>query len=306
MNDRRILIAELPGGFGNQFFVFVAGYFFAKKTNRELVLDLTYVSHQHSKFDLEQLGLPHKIVRRRKNRFTKIIKKIKDSINFQVKQLGSFAYLGQEVFDDLYSFVEEDILNSDKRKIILRGFFHTFKYYGYSKEIIFEILEKVYRDRAIDLEYETIRKDSEIVIGVHVRRGDYLAEKHTLGVLSETYYLDILNKIESELIDKSYCLVFFTDDRKFCENLISNKEFKSDVVIRESHIDTDPLIDLILMTKCDKLFLSNSTFSLVAGLYASGLVIAPLPLRIKSRNHENLDSDLPIQWTFMNAIWDSD
>jgi hypothetical protein len=93
-------------------------------------------------------------------------------------------------------------------------------------------------------------------IGVHVRRGDQLAN-YTLGSVCGANYFR--QAITAAVVGATRPLViFFSDDLPWCE-----KELGAglDAVYVDWNRKTDSYLDMQFMTLCDRLVISNSTFS---------------------------------------------
>jgi hypothetical protein len=105
-------------------------------------------------------------------------------------------------------------------------------------------------------------------IGIHIRVGDYInyQKKNTYFPLYKPeYYLDIIKKYPNHTI------YFFTDTgEKFINNHIVPK-----ISNQYKFISNNALEDLILLSKCDILILSASTFSFWSGYLSSGHIYCP-------------------------------
>lgn len=94
------------------------------------------------------------------------------------------------------------------------------------------------------------------LIGVHVRRGDYLRSDFLGGVCTEEYFLRAIELLLIGATDP--LLLFFSDDLEWCERTLAKG---LDAVFVDWNRGRDSWRDLRLMTRCDRLAISNSSFS---------------------------------------------
>lgn len=103
---------------------------------------------------------------------------------------------------------------------------------------------------------------------MHIRRGDFIANKDTVGLLSTEYF--------KEISDVAGELVIFSDAESSDTVLAIN--FPTAQILGADAVDTWTSFSLMSYSK--KLYLSNSTYSWWAGIISiirGGLVIAPDP-----------------------------
>jgi hypothetical protein len=94
------------------------------------------------------------------------------------------------------------------------------------------------------------------LIGVHVRRGDYMSSEALYGVCGEDYYR---RAIEVLLEGAANPLVlFFSDDLDWCERTLSSG---LEPVFVDWNKGEDSWKDMLMMTRCDRLAIANSSFS---------------------------------------------
>ena len=97
--------------------------------------------------------------------------------------------------------------------------------------------------------------EGRTTIGVHVRRGDYLESEDLGGVCGEAYYRRAIAYL-SEGASRPLVL-FFSDDLEWCR---SHLAAGLDAVFVDWNRGVDSWKDLRLMTRCDRLAISNSSF----------------------------------------------
>jgi hypothetical protein len=138
-------------------------------------------------------------------------------------------------------FVQNDVKNNIinppfKPNLCLDGFFQR-------HELFDNIWEKLIK--------EIFRVPEDFhpnTIGVHIRRGDFLNDTANFPVQPKEYYTKALNLLNY----KNYKVIICTDDIQWCKQ--NFKEFE----IREKTAELD---DIYFLANCEKLVLSNSTFS---------------------------------------------
>lgn len=94
------------------------------------------------------------------------------------------------------------------------------------------------------------------VIGVHVRRGDYVGNESLGSVCDEGYYRRAIGLLASRVA--APVVAFFSDDLDWCRDRLSGG---FDAVYADWNRGPDAWRDMRLMTLCDGLVMSNSSFS---------------------------------------------
>lgn len=128
-----------------------------------------------------------------------------------------------------------------------------------------------YNQRMID------KIKSENSVGIHVRRGDYLAETEFSGICSLSYYrkaIDEVCKGESNLN-----FYIFSDDIKWCKDNLTPLLSESKVTFVTENRGKNSYWDMFLMSYCKILIIANSSFSWWAAYLSSNAVkiCAPVP-----------------------------
>lgn len=106
----------------------------------------------------------------------------------------------------------------------------------------------------------TLRKKYDVIVGVHMRRGDYKEWNDGKYYFADEVYLDKMLKLKSELNEKSQsCCFFIASNEDVC---LAN--FKNiDVDYAKRHL----MVDLYMLSACDYIIGPPSTFSLWAAFY---------------------------------------
>ncbi len=147
----------------------------------------------------------------------------------------------------------------------------TIYYYGYwvcagwfdnykdilMKELSFKPIEDLHNK-----EYER-EIQSSFVVGVHVRRGDFVR----IGVaLQEQYYFDAIRKLSEDHPQVTYFI--FSDEIEWCKenDKVLGLENKKVVFVEGNYDHKNNYIDMQLMTMCNILVVGPSSFAYLASL----------------------------------------
>lgn len=216
------------GRLGNQLFQYAFLYKIYKLTNREIYFpkDVNLIP---------EYGL---------NYFPKIkFYNIKENVIFHNLPEKDFSY-------DKYLL--NNISKNNTKIININGFYQSPLYFN---DIRNEIIDIFSFQKDI---YETAKNwyqslNDEIIISMHVRRGDYIKYKNYHFILPDTYYYNCIKYLEAKFSD--FTILIFSDDINWCK---SNFKFKQKVVFSENN---NFITDLILMSLCDHNIIANSSFS---------------------------------------------
>jgi hypothetical protein len=156
---------------------------------------------------------------------------------------------------------DEDLFVNFPDNVDLFGYYQSEKYF---KHIENEIRKDFsFKEDLFDMCKNVINGD-EVVISLHIRRGDYITNNNH-PVQDIEYYEKALSKFDN------YPVIVFSDDPEWCKN---KNIFSSDRFLISENNTTD--FDLCLMSLCDYHIIANSSFSWWgAWLAKSKQVIAP-------------------------------
>lgn len=230
------------GNVGSQLVEYCALLSVAKENNRQLVF-------RRSDFDK---GF--------RFRFQELV-----DVNIDFRE-DSFFEDFEMIFVDNNLPIDEKIFNLDPNKNIEFGIVFPNCYKIFEKNhanILYDLTfnsERVEKAKKI---YNEIKTDDREIVGVHVRRGDFLSHDQ-FCLLEPGYYIKAIEYFNS---DKYKFLVFSNDvtDIRWCkENLsfIPNAVFTEDPGL--SYQGSEDLTDLVLMSMCDHNITANSTYSFIA------------------------------------------
>jgi hypothetical protein len=175
---------------------------------------------------------------------------------------SSVRYIKENDFD-------EKILNEQKESLYIEGYFQNIRRYQDCFEKIREDWNfENYHKMKIWFEQwkEHQKKKSKKIIGIHIRASDYLSLSHLYTTIPNSYYEYCFEKLGYEYHKANYECILFTDDKSYVKTNMpffrkygisfANEIFPSIFSI------PDEEKELYLLSFCNILILSNSTFSL--------------------------------------------
>jgi hypothetical protein len=242
---------RLSGRIGNQMFQYV----FSKRLEKDLNDDVFYYEEEGGKFFL------HKYF------------KITD-YNYLNNKLSNFKFKINK--RPRIKFEQQDSPEFNLNKIVkhealYHGYFQASEYFkGINPHLYFEVLPHL--RKIFDQKYAPLLK-TQPSLGIHIRRTDYLTQGNDeLGgndlSLPISYYLECIRKI-SDL--KKYNVFVTGDDMQYAKDNFSH--------LPNVHISSnDQITDFLLLSHCDTLIISNSSFAWWASflnLKNNKLIFAP-------------------------------
>ena len=167
------------------------------------------------------------------------------------------------VVQEKYFHYDQILHNMCPDEISLAGFFQSEKYFKNVEDIIRQDF-KFKEDIRQPCEEMMSQLDGQVV-GLHIRRGDYLTNPNHCA-LDLSYYEQALKRFPDDAT-----VIVFSDDSEWChkQSLFDDDRF----MISEND---DGYVDQCLMSMCSDFIIANSSFSWwAAWLGNRGKVIAP-------------------------------
>lgn len=281
---------QVKGGLGNQLFQYSVAYYLQKKIGAELSLD--YSSAKVGKLlkssgvkknftfrdiQLECLNLdPHQtqssIVTFLIDR---AIGKISDSRGFTGKRIARVLREdGKDCRDNNQGILE---MADGSQDVILSGYWQNIHYI---EPIRSDLMRQFKMRLNTGIEYKKVKESIQSCesVGVHVRRGDFVALGWDKGA---DYYRNAMMVARQMLPDAKF--YFFSDDQEWVKNNLYEKKDSIQVEIHEDHPDVK---EFDLLRHCQHQIISESTF----GWWAAYL-------------NENCDKQIFIPFDCRGDIW---
>lgn len=236
----------LKGGLGNQLFQFANGISISYK--QKIPVKFRFQNGDRV-FSLDTFGISQGV-----SYIPELI-----AGNLQLRPWAKRRHLFYERFvEGSYSFAEIPVFTRNTR---IDGYFQSFRYF---QELDKEIISFIRRNlpNVVIPEHD---------IALHIRRGDYAKNpsfKKYHGLLEESYYRKGIDRLG---ISDPRILVF-TDDAVSTREDFRDLFLTHDVQISSN---SNPLIDLKVMTESRNLIIANSTFGWWAAKLNFGTIIAP-------------------------------
>lgn len=286
----------LTGGLGNQLFMLIAAIEIAirKKSNVEAYSPKNSKGFKIHGSSVEALQFSIPI---------EFLNNLFSPKNFQIKiaKLNrKFRYL-LIPFLSIISYYESPVLGYDFRtkflrgNIVLKGYFQSYKYFRYVQSYLgnFEISVKNPTPKFLRLK-KIIESSDNLII--HVRLGDYLNHKESIGVLDAGYYVNALKALTGH-----YKNIFvFSDDIGNASKMLSAYLPRNTTWINNDVLS--PEESLILMSLGTFFILSNSSFGLSSALISKKCIEVIVPIKW-FKNEKDPGCLIPPEWKRIDPMW---
>ncbi|MEA5504448.1 alpha-1,2-fucosyltransferase [Halotia wernerae UHCC 0503] len=188
----------------------------------------------------------------------KVLQKI-DAYNY----IGSYKVIQARLREDKYSLGNQDFLELAKNKVVFcRGYFFR-DYQNVVKHAdkikAYFILNEQYQI-SVDNFINSIRDKHELVVGVHIRQGDYKEYQNGKWFYETSQYVKIIKDVKSLFGNQRVAFLICSDTRQEESAFSECNVFLSD----KSAIE-----DCYLLSKCDYILGVPSSFSRWASFYGS-------------------------------------
>jgi hypothetical protein len=258
------IVLTLVGGLGNQLHSLAAGYYFAKKLNKKLIilmpakLNIEEKSDRHHNllaFNLKEIrGIEIQIVDGSQGYIYRIIRSVLRLSSRFTKIRPTNLHVNKDVnprdFENLKKtkrspvFMEDHYENS-YLPLAAKGI-------GFPAELNLASPSQDYLQLAARL----LEENRHPIVGVHIRLGDFKTWNHGSNLLPSAYYRECLKEIN--IGEKESHIWLFSDEPDEALNMLGNKSNIS-VISKEYHLSNAE--EMKLLSKVDFLIASNSTFS---------------------------------------------
>lgn len=275
------IVVRLIGGLGNQLFQFLKMIDIVEKTGEtDVAFDSSFYKggpKSHEKITFTKLFDEFKIIdldnyENYHWRYSRFIARLLWKFNFNRYELNHIKYV----------FQNQTIIKYKKDSLyVVDGFWQDAK--EINESAVTKIRVALKEEFKGDSRHYLNNILSSESVCVHIRRGDYLTNRHLFrrqqDVLPLNYYKKAFEKLDKELINAHYFI--FSDDIEWVKQNFKENENYSFV---ESN-NNGPIATLYLMSMCKHFIIANSSFSWWAAMIAENhkkRLIAPNPWQKKS------------------------
>jgi hypothetical protein len=296
----------LNGGLGNQLFQYFAGQYIANRFGGELRADSTFSQFGRSGHSdwISAINLPGQIsplapAKSRRYYFSIGKRRYRELLNRVALRVG----LKLKIFRQYQSSVlgYDPNLDQIKPPMTITGYFQTWKYYQALKDrnLVPELRVNTPSDWFLGMVAK--HKTHTQVLGIHVRRGDYVGNSN-FGTLSVAYYEAAVEELRSRGVTWEVIWVF-SDDVTLTESEFSGSYFANmNILFVYSPPESHSFESLLLMSKCSSLVIANSTFSWWAATLGNPDKITACPSKWFAQMEDPQDL-YPESWIPVQSSW---
>ena len=296
----------LIGGLGNQLFQYFAGQYLAHKSGGVLRVDPSlsqFGRSGHSDWINAVTLSMGSASRREQFSLTDLKSLVKRKVRDFLVRLISSKEMQLGVLHQYQSPVLgfDPLLEEIKPPVTITGYFQTWKYYraladkGLVAEIQMKNPTNWFHEKLSELDCQGN------VLGVHVRRGDYVGNSD-IGTLSVSYYEAAIRDLRARGANWD-AIWIFSDDKE-----LTQLEFKNfDGGGKQLHFVDPPkeshsFESMLLMSKCQSIVIANSTFSWWAATLGdpSKTIACPSKWFAQMADPEDL---YPESWIRVSSEW---
>jgi hypothetical protein len=295
MRNRQIQIRVI-GGLGNQLFVYFAGLYLSGVSGRKLVLDLKDTSRVHSPYDLRSFEeISKELVKNEDKTRNQILGHVIDSYRFRFPRV---ARISDKILGNYFdNGIEANVLLAKGRKKTIKfsGYFQDFQYLDCHENFNMTLSSPI---------ANSPRLEEENVLGIHIRRGDFINEKMTHGCLDVSWYRQATD-YQLQINPEAKKIKVFSNDSEWVTSNINSIYSGKEIPVEIVDFDKlqDPAISFLDFASCTYRVCSNSTFSLLASYLVPGKTVVPFPYN-RSGNFKALEDSSPLSWVRIPSIWE--
>ena len=297
------VVTYLVGATGNQLFVLFAGISLAKTHRAELVIDTSYLQPLKVRhpggiedFNVWLDGKPIKY-KTRKFRRSALQLLMSRAIYKILNSRPATRRLTKQFRSQVIGY--DPNLSLVRPSCTIFGFFQTYRYIDEVRNNSHSLRIELASPSEWFVEMSREIKAISLSVGIHLRRGDYFKYKDLIGVLTDEYFLSILEEIEvNHAIDKVFLFSDSVESAEFLRKKIGNSRCL--VIVPPNELN--PAESMVLFSLCGFQIISNSSFSWW-GSYLSGnsdRIYAPEPW---FRNQIEPLMLIPENWNRRKSLW---
>lgn len=260
-------IVNITGGLGNQMFQYAFALSLKEfSPNEDIYID---TSHYHTLFFKHYKGINLHNGYEIDKVFNKAclpiagmrnIMKVSYFIpNYVLSRLGR-KYLPQRKtefippYSENYIYLHDAFSSGDR---YYEGFWQCIKYYSGIKDKLKKVFAHPVPNEYNRMLINNISTNNSV--GIHVRRGDYLAQPVYRNICSIDYYAKCIEMVLSDGLPHTFYI--FSNDMNWCKEKLAPIIGGNIIVYVEDNKGKDSFWDMFLMTYCRDLIIANSSFS---------------------------------------------
>jgi hypothetical protein len=293
---KTILVFNAKGGLGNQLFVAAAALSLSKNLNCKAYISMINIdqAHQETGSDIRRLNFRRSLFVSSNPLLSILVRIINTSQEWaRIKRFFDRFTINFEDQLDQQTNVHELIKIRTKypnnKVIMVEGYFQDF---SYANDI------KLSQDQIID--NRKIAGDKNFnYCAVHVRLGDMLRYKSSLGVLSEDYYKRAIEFVKSNM---ELEIQLVSDDFKSALLMLPELESNIDDEIATKERQ-DSLLGFFRILGAKGVVVSNSTYSYWAAFLSKKAKIVVAPAQM-SFDQKTIVRNLPPSWKLIDSGWE--
>lgn len=254
-----MLIVNLAGGLGNQMFQYAMGFSIAEASGESLFFSSTFSKYSYHPKTIDRIF--NLRIDYCEEHHLKSIFGLIPSSPFARRCLGKVAVVAQRqllkqcVFD-LCSGYQSIGLAQPGYISYLHGYWQSEQYF---KEHFSTLRNKfTFRESRTLNELDQSLLRSDVKVGVHIRRGDYVSDPKAsakMGIPSLCYYIEGINAFRKRF--PSSKIFVFSDDINWARSML---QLKFNNIWFCDLDDSNASSDMQMLSECDHFVLSNSTF----------------------------------------------
>jgi hypothetical protein len=252
------ITAQIQGGLGNQLFQYATGKALSNRLKGTLQLDLDWFNHTWADVTPREFLLAEMNTHFQVSSFSPHIKKPKWWRRIAQDAFPLSPYV---VYEKPFHFIQQ--LNTFQpyanQDIYLIGYWQSFHYFDSIRQ---ELIQEITPRARLSTHYQSYLDKIEQTTSamVHIRRGDYVhlpvaAKVH--GFLGLEYYQQGMDLLWNS--DPDVHFFVFTDDHAWAKANLPHQE--KITFIKSAVEKSAPVEELLLMTKCKKHLIANSSLS---------------------------------------------
>jgi hypothetical protein len=288
-SEKDTISCYLMGGLGNQLFQIFTTFAYGLRHNREVVLPYT---------DVLTTGIL------RPTYWNTFLKPLKDYTTLNNKFFTNNDFSLFPVYREPFHHYHPIPISSDP-KILLYGYYQSYKFFDNEKEQIFSLIDLETQQKKTKTEYSHYFDENSNTISMHFRLGDYKEKQDYHPILPYDYYENaIFNILIYSKYTKPYKVLYFCEqeDNDIVDTHIKKLRVRYNAM---EFVKVDDTIEdwkqMLIMSCCNHNIIANSSFSWWGGYFNQNpnkIVCYPNVWFGPSANHDISDM-FPITWNYI-------